>query len=173
MHRRLAARTVAPALAALLVLPSPALAKDLNGKLGVGFNQSLGYASSAGSVSSLSLRYGLPTGKPTVNVQIELDGGVDVSSAGTRFLGGGRFLYGVVAEDNMNLYLGAGVGYLYDGPDATSFVRVQPALEAQFFPFGLENLGFTAGIGLSVDLGSELGLTTVGGAPNVGMHYYF
>lgn len=159
-------------LASLAV--SPAAAKDQNGHVGLGFNQQLGFTSSAGSLTALSVRYGIPTGSPTINFQVEANAGVDVAQAGTRAVGGLRFLYGVVAEDNMNLYAGAGVGYLFDGvtPDS-SVVRVQPGLEAEFFPYGLENLGFTVGVGLNVDIGSSFGLTTVGGAPNVGMHYYF
>jgi hypothetical protein len=74
----------------------------------------------------------------------------------------------------MNLYAGVGVGYLYSTVEGLeSAMRVQPALEAQFFAYGLENLGFTVGLGLSVDLGSATRIATVGGAPNVGMHYYF
>lgn len=170
----------------LLLLPllvSPASAKDLNGKLGVGFSQQFG---GDGTFSSLSLRYGLPTGKPTTNLAVELDVGVDVDAGATDLFGGGRFLWGVVAEDNMNLYLGAGAGYLQrnvlavadDGlstePSPYDVVRVQPSLGAEFFLFGLENLGFTAEFGVNLDIGEGgTRVTTVGGAPAVGMHYYF
>lgn len=158
----------------LTMLLATADAKDLNGRLGVGFNQSIGFTQSSATVTALSVRYGIPTGTPTINFQIEANAGLDYSSTGTRANGGLRLQYGVVAEDNLNLYLGAGVGYLFDNyTPGASAVRVQPSLEAEFFPFGLENLGFTAGVGVNVDIGSGVRIGTVGGAPNVGMHYYF
>lgn len=147
-------------LALLLVAPAPA--KDLNGRLGIGASQQLG-------VSALSARYGLPLGKPTTNVLVEADLGVGAGETTTVFAGG-RLLFGVVAEDNMNLNLAAGAGYAIAGDD--SFLRVQPALGAEFFFFGLENLGFDAEIGLNVDVGDVTGVS-LGGAPMVGFHYYF
>lgn len=157
-------------LALVLLLPLPALAKDLNGRFGVGFSQQFSGGSAPAPLSALSLRYGFPTGKPIVNVGIEANVGVDITDV-TAFFVGGRLVYGVVAEDNMNLFLGAGAGYASDGTDG--FLRVQPALGAEFFFFGLENLGFTTEVALNVDLGASSRFTTVGGAPAVGMHYYF
>jgi len=169
-------------LVLLALLVSPASAKDLNGRLGVGFSQQFG---GDGDFSALSIRYGLPTGKPTTNLAVELDVGVDVSSA-TDLFAGGHFLWGAVAEDNMNLYLGAGVGYLQrnvmgvsdtgasTSPEPYGTVRVQPSLGAEFFLFGLENLGFTTELGVNLDFGTGgTAVRTVGGAPAVGMHYYF
>lgn len=148
----------------LLLLPA-ASAKDLNGRLGVGASQQLG------GVSSLSVRYGLPLGKPTVNFMVEGDLGIAaLDSHTTQIFAGGRMLYGVVAEDNMNLYLGIGAGYHTAGTD--SALRVQPALGAEFFFFGLDNLGFDAELGVNVDVGDEPRVS-VSGAPMVGFHYYF
>lgn len=170
------------ALLLLSALVSPAAAKDLNGRLGLGFSQQFG---GSGAMSAVSLRYGLPTGKPTTNLGVEVDVGVDVAGGATDLFGGGRFLWGAVAEDNMNLNLGFGVGYLQrntfetatDGTStATPYgtIRLQPSLGAEFFLFGLENLGFTTELGLNLDLvGGGVEVLTVGGAPAVGMHYYF
>ena len=69
----------------------------------------------------------------------------------------------------MNLYLGVGAGYL-GGPGT---IRVQPGIGAQFFLFGLENLGFSAEWGVNVDLGSTYALTTFGSGPAAAVHYYF
>lgn len=146
-----------------LLLVAPAHAKDLNGRLGVGASQQLG------DVSAFSVRYGLPLGKPTINVLMEADLGVGAGATPTVFVGG-RLLFGVVAEDNMNLNLAAGAAYAIAGGDR--FVRVQPALGAEFFFFGLENLGFDAEIGVNVDAGDSTGVS-VDGAPMVGFHYYF
>ncbi len=170
-------------LLTLATLVPTASAKDLNGRVGLGFSQQFG---GSGAMSALSLRYGLPTGKPTTNLGVELDVGVDVADGATDFFGGGRFLWGEVAEDNMNLNLGLGAGYLQrnvilvgtDGTttEATPYgtVRLQPSIGAEFFLFGLENLGFTAELGMNLDIvNGGVQVLTVGGAPGVGMHYYF
>ncbi|MBM4367530.1 MAG: hypothetical protein FJ102_15060 [Deltaproteobacteria bacterium] len=153
-------------LAALLILAAPAEANDLRGRFGLGFHAGLG------SVSAVSVRYAIPTKSPAVNVQLELDGGFAVASgADTELVAGGRLLYGLVAEDNLALY-GAG-GAHYVSAAGSDFVRVQPALGAEFFMFGLENLGFGVEWGLNVDLGESTGLRTVSGAPAVTVHYWF
>lgn len=153
----------------LAALTPHAGAKDLRSRVGVGFNQQFG------GVTAISVRYGLPTPKPTLNVQLELDGGVSLTAGMGSYLVGGRLLYGVVAEDNLNLYLGAGAAYFREESELTQAtgLRLQPSMGAQFFLFGLENLGFTAEWGLNFDLGSPLGIKTVGSAPSVAVHYYF
>ena len=161
-------------LGGALLAPGVASAKDLNGRVGVGFSEQFTGTTGVPGLTEVSVRYGIPSGQPTLNVQMELDAGVDYSGGALGAAGGLRFLFGAVAEDNMNLYVGAGVGYVYSGLDPDlSAVRIQPGLEAQFFLFGLENLGFTAGVGLNVDIGAATRITTVGGAPMVGMHYWF
>lgn len=153
-------------LLALLLVSAPADAKDLRSRLGIGLHEQFG------SVTALSARYGLPTGKPTSNVQIEVDLGADLASTmDPKFFAGGRLLFSVVAEDNMNLYLGAGAGYVVDGP--AGVVRLQPVAGAEFFFFGLENLGFSVEWGVNVDLGSAWAVQTIGSSPGVAAHYYF
>lgn len=153
-------------LALLCLLAPEASAKDLRSKVGLGFHQQFG------DVTALSLRFGVPAAKPTTNVQLEIDAGFELmADTDPTFFAGGRLLYGVVAEDNMNLYLGAGGGYALAGPDG--FFRIQPVVGAQFFLFGLENLGFSVEWGVSVDLGDAWAVRTVGTAPNVAVHYYF
>lgn len=151
---------------ALLVLILPASANDLRGRVGFGFHAGLG------SVSALSARYALPTSRPEVNVQVELDAGVAIAEgAEPQVVAGGRGLYGVVAEDNLSLYAAAGAFYVQD-PER-SRVRIQPAVGAQFFFFGLENLGFGVEWGLNLDLGDEPAIQTISGAPAVTVHYWF
>ncbi len=150
--------------AALLLLSSIGNAKDLRNRLGVGFQRPLG------DMPSLSIRYGLPTTNPAINIQTEVDLGVTSDETTTDIFGGGRVLYAVVVEDNMNLYAAGGVGVLSSNGAAT--VRLQPALEAQVFPFGLENLGVTLGWGLSLDMGDAPGVSTVGSVL-AGAHYWF
>lgn len=152
--------------AALLVCSSAAHAKDLGNRLGVGFQSQLG------TVPAVSLRYGLPTANPAINVQIEGDFGISSRQGETfQLFGGGRLLYAVVVEDNMNLYLYGGAAYIDEG--GAGLFRVQPGIEVQAFPFGMENLGVTAGVGANIDLGDgETGFETIG-AVLAGFHYWF
>lgn len=152
---------------ALLTLPSVAEAKDLRQRVGVGFNNQFS------QLSSISVKYGLPAPEPTINVQAELTAGFAVlGGANDSFFLGARVLYGFLAEDNLNLYAGAGAGFLQEGED--SGVRIQPAAGVEFFFFGLENLGFSTELGVNIDLiGGNTDLFSVSGGPAVGMHYYF
>lgn len=154
------------ALPALLVASAPAHAKDLRNRVGVGFNTWSG----GGALTNLSVRWGLPTSDPAVNVQFEGDLGLNTTAGSSAVFGGGRLLYGVVAEDNMNLYLAGGAGYL--NTEDGSSVRIQPGLTVDFFLFGLENLGFTGGFGANIDLGANGAVTTTGAAMG-GFHYWF
>lgn len=151
--------------AALLLAAPSAQAKDLRERVGVGANAHLG------SVPALSVRYGLPTGNPAVNIQAEAVAGFWAQSGqAARVTAGGRVLYGVVAEDNMNLFLGAGAAADTVGNQVNA--RLQPVMGADFFLFGLENLGFTAEWGVNIDLGATSGASTtatLGG----GVHYWF
>ncbi len=151
-------------LLALLLVFTPAHAKDLRSRLGLGLHQELG-----SPVSTLSVKYGFPTQKPTINLQVEANVGVAMSAVtDLQFYAGGRLLAGVVAEDNLNVYLAAGAGYGVDGPSGV--IRLQPAVGAEFFLFGLENLGLAVEWGVSVDLGADWAVRT---APNLAAHYYF
>ncbi len=141
-----------------LLLPSAAAAKDLRKKVGIGFNNNFS------SVSSLSVKVGLPTNKATVNVQVQGLVGFSLdTSALERFFAGGRAILPV---------LGGGWVRFATGDDAA---RVQAVLGVEFFMFGLERLGFSAEFGVNLDVAPgifELA-TTSGTAASVGVHYYF
>jgi len=147
----------------LLLSARTADAKDLGNRIGVGFQSQLG------AVPALSARYGLPTANPAVNVQVEADFGIATGDA-TQLFVGGRGLYGLVVEDNMNLYGYVGAGW-NDAGDGGAF-RLQPGLEIQAFLFGLENLGLTGSFGVNLDLGEQSGVSTTG-AVAAGLHYWF
>ncbi len=156
-------------LAVLLVAARPVEAKDLRGRLGVGFDNQFG------NVSALSLRYGLPMPDPAINIQVEGAFGFakydpDVVDFPPVYFAGGRLHYGIVAEDNMNLTVSGGLGVLSDG-DAQS-LRAEAMMGAQFFFFGLENLGFVTEWGLHFDSG-ETNSSATDAAVGVGAHYWF
>jgi len=177
MHARLPGRPAPLRPAALLraaplalalamgIAPASAAAKDLGGRFGVGFNTSF-----AGE-PAIALRYVVPNDGP-VNILLEGLGGFGVTDGGlTRATAGGRLLVSTVVEDNMNLYLGAGAGYVTE--DGLSSVRLQPTAAIDFFFFGLDNLGFTTAFGLDMDVGgTQSGFTTAATA-QAGVTYWF
>jgi hypothetical protein len=153
-------------LIAAICIATPAHSKDLRGRSGVGFNQQFGH------VSALSVRYGLPTPNPVINVQIEGAFGLDTAASedGGNVFAGARILYGFLAEDNMNLFAGGGLGIVTEQNQNT--IRIQPTMGADFFLFGLENLGFTIEWGLNLDVGPTSGVSTTAAAA-AGAHYWF
>ena len=152
--------------AALILCCSSAWGKDLQGRAGVGF------ASGLDDVQSLTVRYGLPIGEAPMNILVELGAGASLTGGtADQWTVGLRGLYAVVVEDNLNLYAALGVAYVNRSGSHT--FRVQPALSAEWFAFGLENLGLSASWGLAVDFGSGVDFATFGGVPGVGLNYYF
>jgi hypothetical protein len=148
----------------LALVPTSAIAKDLSGKVGVGFNNQFS------SLSALSARYVLPT--EGLHLAVEANVGTSIlKGQENAAFGGLRVLYGLVREDNMLLHMGLGAGIWGEGN--TNSLRLQPVVGAEFFLYGLENLGFLVEWGLTVDLGSENRVYTTSTAPSAGVHYYF
>jgi hypothetical protein len=131
----------------------------------------VGFNNQFAGLSSLSARWNLTSANGGM---IALEGNVGFSMmAGSddAFFAGGRALYGIVKEDNMTLWAGAGIGFLSEATQ-TAF-RFQPVMSAEFFLYGLENLGFSVEWGVNFDLSEETQIHTVSGTPSVGAHYYF
>lgn len=158
-------------LGSLLALPSPASAKDLRKRFGLGFNSTIG-ASPAVSTTALSARFGLPTKNPALNVQVEGDYGFSsYQNLPKGSFAGGRLLVAVVSEDNMNLSVAGGAGVL--SLDDTTAFRLQPGVAIDFFLFGLENLGFSTGWAVNLDFGDEVSGVGSAAAAFAGASYWF
>ena len=157
------------ALALLLGGAGQADAKDLRKRVGIGFNNNFS------TLTSVSLKLGLPTNKDTVNLQVQALVGFSIfARSDDLFFAGGRVLLPILAEDNLNLYGALGGGYVRSHA-GTDGARIQAVLGVEFFLFGLENLGLSAEFGLNLDLiGRQVDIeTTSGTAASVGVHYYF
>jgi hypothetical protein len=157
-------------LALVHVLLADAHARELHGRVAVGFEDQLAATSDGGA---LSARYWLPTASGAGSarapmVGAELSVGLDVREGGAGPSVGGRVLYAFLLEDNLNLVASGGVAWV----GATRSLRLQPALGAEFFLFGLENLGISAEWGVNVDVGESFALTTPGNSV-AGVRYYF
>jgi hypothetical protein len=146
----------------LTLLLTTATAKDLHGTLGLGFD------SHVGDGAALSARYWLPLGKAAPNIGVQAVLGLDTTAATPDWATGGRALYGFVEEDNMTLYAAVGAYAL----GARRALRLQPAIGAEFFLFGLEHLGISAQWSLDMDVGQTSDVATRGSGA-AAVHYYF
>ena len=151
-------------LICLLALPTTASAKDLAGRVGIGFNNQFS------SLSALSARYVLPTHDLHLAIEGHFGSSILKGQDNAGFAGA-RLIWGMVREDNMLLHLGLGGGFWGEGN--TNSFRLQPVLGAEFFLYGLENLGFLVEWGVTIDLGDENRVYTTSTAPSAGLHYYF
>lgn len=163
---------LALATAAALALPGSAEAKDLRNRFGIGFDSQLG------EIPAASVKYTFPASDKAINIAVEALAGLKMPATGdTGVLAGGRFLYTVLAEDQMNLFVGLGGFYVGSNTLDGQFqgFRGQTLLGAEFFLYGLDNLGLTLQVGVNVDLGDEVpGVsTTASSLGGLGLHYYF
>jgi hypothetical protein len=150
---------------AALAAPHAAFAKDLNGRWGFGFTDV------ANAPTALTARFVLP-GQSVSNIVLETRAGLssdgDDSTLDTSLFGVAG-LYGFVIEDHLNVYAGAAVDWVTEGGDG--FLRISPGLSFEYFPFGVEFLGLTAGFGLAIDTGGSERVETFGN-PAIGVTYY-
>ena len=152
----------------ILFLLSSVFAKDLDNRLGVGINQTLG------TVPTLSVRYGVPMPEKVMEVQAEVFIGFDTAPR-TQIQPilniGVKGSYGIIVEDNLNILAGGALAFVDKDGDPT--FRMLPSLEAQFFLMGLDNLSLGSTIGLNIDLGQTHSQIQVGGNVLGAIHYWF
>ncbi len=152
----------------VLLFASTTFAKDLTGKVGVGFNTQLTNSAFADSIS----------GKFWVDDRLGFQAflGFAFEEFTDAFNVGGNVLYKLIDEENMYIAAvgGLGLGYVdFDrGGDDLGF-EVRAGGEIEYFLDGLPNLGFSTSIGL--ELGDVLDNTffRTGAFLSVGLHYYF
>ena len=184
MRHLLAAGIAAFAVSAVSPVVS---AKDLTGRVGVGYTTTLP-GGGGGSLSAVSARY-------WVNEQVGLEanfGLLQLSPKGGKSsnnygfgLGG---MYSFIDEPNLHVYGDAGLSFGSVGvtvpagagggttTDQKTAIGVTAGMGVEFFIVGLPNLGFATQVGLSyvsvTDQGSSIAL---GGADyaSLGIRYYF
>jgi hypothetical protein len=152
----------------LLFLLTNVFAKDLDNRIGVGVNQTLG------TVPTVSVRYGVPMPQKVMEVQAEVFVGFDtapVTQVNPIFNIGIKGSYGIIVEDNLNVLAGGAIAYVNKDGDPT--FRMLPSLEAQFFLMGLDNLSLGTTIGLNIDLGQTGAQIQFGGNLLGSVHYWF
>jgi hypothetical protein len=157
-----AAATLAATVAAA-VIPPPAAGRELQGRLGIGYNSEF----ANGAVPSLSLKYALARDLGT-----ELVLGVNTATP-TSTVGAFKLSKGLFFETNLNLSAFAGAGMV--AVNGNSGFEGLAGFALEFFIPGLESVGFTSDMGVSLGNGSgSFALRTLGVSfLNAGIHFYF
>ncbi len=157
----------------LLIAPN-AMAKDLSERIGAGFNSQIGLSN---RLDAASVRYWINRDMGVQGDLAFLNFAPYHGSNQTSFGVGGKFLYNVIEETNMNLYAGGGADVFTEpAPAGTetgfSFCGLSGI---EFFFQGLPNLGFNLELDLGVKYLNQYG-TAFGveaDSVNAGFHYYF
>jgi len=160
---------VFPAVLSVLLLTltsTPVLARDLQGRVGLGYNAQFDNASTAGGVSALSLKWAV-----TKDIAINPIVGVATSNPGNSVFGV-KFYKNVFYETNLNFYFLLGGGLVTGG--GASGAQVLGGFGAEFFIPGVESLGFSFEAGGALSTLSGTILKTYGASLlNAGIHFYF
>ncbi len=145
------------AVSILVSFPLKGEAVNLENRLGLGY-------SAFSPLSGWSIRYWLSEAL-AVNGVI----GFHFVTDSSEFLLGGRIIYKVKDEKNLNLYLGGEIGVDLRQNFDDNF-SVGPFAGAEYFFAGLPNLGFGAEIGAYYESADSTFATLFGG---LSIHYYF
>ncbi len=154
-------------LSLLSSLSPVAHARDMQGRLGFGFNRQFSNMSGTNAVPGVSVKYGL-----TRDIAAEFVVGVATTTPGnsvTALKIFKNFFY----EPNLNFYFLLGGGILgVNGSTAAEFIS---GLGAEFFIPGIESLGFSFEAGGSfTNVTGSFALKTFGASfLEAGMHFYF
>ncbi|MDP8257508.1 MAG: hypothetical protein P9M14_17315 [Candidatus Alcyoniella australis] len=175
---------------ALLWTPFPAAAKDLTGRLGVGYNKQISTPFISDDVVALPDYY-IATDELSAKFWFTEMFGMNIlagfnyssydETKGSNLTLGGKFLANLVQDSWCNFYVGGGPGvsiiHVDDGKrdDTSTGLILMGFGGVEFFFQELPNLGFDLEFGLQyTDVGKYQGIGTYGGGyGTIGFHYYF
>ncbi len=154
------------ALFFIAIVPQIGAARDLHGRLGLGYNAEFANSNMAGGVPGISLKYGLSR-----DFGFELIAGVSTANP-TNSVTGVKLLKNLFMETDLNFYFTLG-GALVSG-GGTSGAQFLGGFGAEFFIPGLESLGFSMETGVGMhNLGGSFVVQTIGVSfVNAGIHFY-
>ncbi|MGZ3698818.1 MAG: hypothetical protein ACXWPM_03545 [Bdellovibrionota bacterium] len=161
---RLAACLLLGFTSALMFLAPEAHARDMQGRLGIGFNNEWVTGSSA---PSLSVKYGF-----TRDLAMEVTAGVATTSP-IALNAGAKFFKNIFYETSLNFYFMIGAGLVsLSGNTGAEFLT---GFGAEFFIPGIESLGLSIETGAEVDnAGGGFVVRTLGVSfLAAGVHFYF
>ncbi len=151
------------------VLACPALAKELKGNLGVGFNSQF----SPEDLDSLSVKYWINN---ELAVQALL--GFNYSDGPSETDVGGKVYFKIKDEENLHVDGIMGLGFARVDPDKGSTETAKwlsIGIGLEYFFSGLPNLGFSTEVGLTMmDYDDDTSFGTMADSfIGAGIHYYF
>lgn len=157
-------------LAALVIAigaPQQAAARDMQGRLGLGYNAEFANSLVAERTPGISVKYGL-----TRDIAAEGIIGLSTSSPANTVTGI-KFFKNVFYETNLNFYFMLGGAILT--ANSRSGVEFLTGFGVEFFIPGLESVGFACETGGSVDnVTGSFVLRTLGVSfLDAGIHFYF
>jgi hypothetical protein len=146
---------------------SDAQARDLQGRLGLGYNSEFADRAVPGGVPGVSVKYGL-----TRDIAAEGVVGIATSTPGQSVFAL-KLFKNLFYETSLNFYFMLGGGLVSGG--GSSGAQFIGGFGAEFFIPGIESLGFAFETGGSFDnLGGSFVLKTLGFSfLNAGIHFYF
>lgn len=142
-------------------------ARDLQGRLGLGYNSQFANAALANGVPGISLKYGMSR-----EIALELVAGMSTASP-VNSVTALKIFKNIFFETNLNFYWMLGAGLLSGGGNTgASFIG---GFGAEFFIPGVESLGLSMETGGSFDnLSGSFAIKTMGVSfLNAGMRFYF
>ena len=156
-------------LVILLLAAGNVSAKNLQGRTALGYSSQL----SRNDIDSISIKYW-----PNSRLCIQGLLGVMMSDPLDEIDFGGKVLYNIKQEQNMNVYAGGGVGIANVDPDpgdSDTALFVSGILGVEFFLSGLPNLGFSTELGLKFYNSDDFDAvgTDADTFMEAGIHYYF
>lgn len=160
-------------LGALMVFVSCAystencFARDLRGRLGLGYNNEFSSSQATNGVPGISLKYGL---SPDVAFGGIFGVGTQDPSSSLIAL---KYYQNVFFETNLNFYFLLGLGHVR--ANNQSGMELLAGFGSEFFIPGLESLGFSFELGGSLsNLSGSFALKTLGASfLDAGIHFYF
>lgn len=157
----------------ITLVPQSVFARDMHGRLGLGYNSQFSNYTQTGGVPGISLKYGLSR-----SIAIEGVFGLTTSSP-KNSVTAIKIFSNILYETNLNFYFLLGGGILGITPSGASTsetsVEFLAGFGAEFFIPGLESLGFSMETGISLNnVAGSFALKTMGfNFLNAGIHFYF
>lgn len=146
---------------------SKAHARDLQGRLGLGYNAQFASTQARNGVPGISLKYAL-----TRDIAAEAVVGVATTSPGNSVFAA-KFFKNLFYETNLNFYFLFGAGIV--SASQRTGAEFLGGFGTEFFIPGVESLGFSMEVGGSLhNLSGSFALRTMGVSfLNAGMRFYF
>ncbi|MGK5090107.1 hypothetical protein WDW86_21360 [Bdellovibrionota bacterium FG-2] len=155
------------ALLLVFAFAQNASAREIQGRLGLGYNNEFGNAPNYRSNPAVSLKYGLSR-----DFAVEGIVGIYTGAPGNS-VAAGKVFKNIFLETNLNFYFMAGFGVLTG--NSNSGIEALGGFGAEFFIPGIESLGFAVETGGTFNnMSGAYALRTLGVSfLDAGIHFYF